>query len=139
MAAIVLTDAGNCLYAVDFLQVVANVPYILDIVDIQPECSLKDAVVALVVHLLYIDIKLSVYDGRYLMYHSNVVDTGHLYRDYKIELLVCIPCCCKYPVAMAALYGVCNRTVAFVDYDLLLLVVVSQYIIARYGVAAAIM
>ena len=61
---------------------------------IQPEYSLEDAVVALIVHLLYVDIQLSVDDCCYLVYDSNVVDAGYTDGDNKIQLFVCVPFRC---------------------------------------------
>ena len=70
------------------------------------------------------------------MYDSNVVNARYADGDHEIQLFVCVPCCCQNPVAMAALERIGYRAVAFVDDDLLLLVVESKYVISRYGVAA---
>ena len=102
---------------------------------IQPECSLKDAIVAFIVHLLYVDIQLPVDDRCYLVYHSNVVNTGYMYGDNKIEFLVCVPCRCQNPVAMAAFQCIGSGAIALVNDNVFLLVIITQDIVSRYWVA----
>ena len=54
----ILSYSRNSLYVIDFLQVLADVLYILYVVDVYPECAFENAVVALNVHLLYVGIEL---------------------------------------------------------------------------------
>ena len=54
----ILSYSRNSLYVIDFLQVLADVLYILYVVDVYPECAFENAVVALNVHLLNVGIEL---------------------------------------------------------------------------------
>ena len=103
---------------------------------IYPECAFKYAVVALDVHFLYVGIQLLVDDRRNLMQHTHAVYACNLYGYCEIQLFVSLPGSRQYPVAMAALQRVCNRAVALVYYDVLLFVVVPQYIVTGNGMAA---
>ena len=87
-------------------------------------------------YFLDICIELLRYDGCYLVQHAHVVDTCNLYGNNKVQLLVCFPFGCKNPVAVATLQRVGYGAVALVYDDVLVLVVISQYVITGNRVAA---
>ena len=70
------------------------------------------------------------------MQYAHAVDTFYLDGYGKVELLVGLPLCGQYPVAVTALEGVCMWAVALVDDDVLVVIVVAQYVVSRYRVAA---
>ena len=62
-----LSYAGNGLYVLYFLQVVADGIDFVHIVYVNPECAFKYTVVALDMYLLYIGVQLLVYYCCYFM------------------------------------------------------------------------
>ena len=104
--------------------------------DVYPERAFEDAVLALDLHLLYIGVELLVDDCGNFMQYAHAVDTFYLDGYGKVELLVGFPLRGEYPVAVTALEGVCMWAVTLVDDDVLVVIVVSQHVVSRYGVTA---
>ena len=71
------------------------------------------------------------------MQHTFAVDAPYLYCRVEEHLLVHVPFRVEYLVSEACLQLVGNLAVAFVYLYAVLVVDISQYVVARYGVAAS--
>ena len=124
------------LYVLNLAQFAHYRFHFITVVNAYFNLSVEYTLVAFDGHLVDVDVELVRNYFRNVVQHALAVDTSYLYGSVEEHNLMHIPLGIENSLAVGCLQFVCHGAVASVDFDAVLVVDISQYVVARNSMAA---